>query len=172
VASASASACAPCKRWRRQLIGDGDGGHDRRKGSTTPRGLHQAEPAGAAARSCCLQPAAVRLIATGADRARPGRSGAVHRPPRAASTGCSTPTSRCSAAVEPATAGTKAVPRLRAAGANQVWSWDITYLPTTVRGIWLYLYLVIDVWSRKVVAWDVDEREDPALQLIWSAGLA
>jgi len=52
------------------------------------------------------------------------------------------------------------VPRLRASGANQVWSWDITYLPTTVRGIWLYLYLVIDVWSRKVVAWDVDERED------------
>ena len=42
--------------------------------------------------------------------------------------------------------------RLRAAGANQVWSWDITYLPTTVRGIWLYLYLVIDVWSRKVMA--------------------
>jgi len=32
-----------------------------------------------------------------------------------------------------------------------------------VRGIWLYLYLVIDVWSRKVVAWDVDEREDPTV---------
>jgi transposase InsO family protein len=44
-----------------------------------------------------------------------------------------------------------------------VWSWDITYLPTTVRGIWLYLYLVIDVWSHKVVAWDVGEREDPAI---------
>ena len=55
------------------------------------------------------------------------------------------------------------IPRLRATGANQVWSWDITYLPTSVRGIWLYLYLVIDVWSRKVVAWDVDEREDPAI---------
>jgi putative transposase len=55
------------------------------------------------------------------------------------------------------------VPRLRAAGPNEVWSWDISYLPTTVRGIWLYLYLVIDVWSRKVVAWDVDDREDPAI---------
>ena len=55
------------------------------------------------------------------------------------------------------------VPRLRATGANQVWSWDITYLPTTVRGIWLYLYLVIDVWSRKVVAWDIAEREDPVI---------
>ena len=53
---------------------------------------------------------------------------------------------------------------VRAAGPNQVWSWDITYLPTTVRGIWLYLYLVIDVWSRKVVAWDVAEREDPAIE--------
>ncbi len=29
-----------------------------------------------------------------------------------------------------------------------MWSWDITYLPTTVRGVWLYLHLVIDVWSR------------------------
>ena len=55
------------------------------------------------------------------------------------------------------------MPRLRAAGPNHVWSWDITYLPTNVRGIWLYLYLVIDVWSRKVVVWDVAEREDSAI---------
>ena len=40
--------------------------------------------------------------------------------------------------------------------------WDGT-LATKVRGVWLYLYLVIDVWSRKVVAWDVAEREDPAI---------
>jgi transposase InsO family protein len=52
------------------------------------------------------------------------------------------------------------VPRLKAEGPNEVWSWDITYLPTSVRGVWLYLYLVIDVWSRKIVAWDVAERED------------
>jgi len=32
-----------------------------------------------------------------------------------------------------------------------------------VRGIWLYLYLVIDVWSQKVVAWEVAEREDPSI---------
>ena len=31
------------------------------------------------------------------------------------------------------------------AGPNQLWSWDITYLPTSVRGVWLYLYLVVDV---------------------------
>ncbi len=44
-----------------------------------------------------------------------------------------------------------------------MWSWDITYLPTTVRGVWLYLDLVIDVWGRKVVAWDVAEREEPTI---------
>ena len=60
----------------------------------------------------------------------------------------------------------RAVPRLWVAGANQVWSWDITYLPTTIRGIWLYLYLVIDVWSRKVMAWDVHECEDPAIAAV------
>jgi transposase InsO family protein len=32
-----------------------------------------------------------------------------------------------------------------------------------MRGIWLYLYLVINIWSRRVVAWDGDEREDPAI---------
>jgi transposase InsO family protein len=52
------------------------------------------------------------------------------------------------------------VPRLEARGHNEVWSWDITFLPTSVRGVWLYLYLVIDVWSRKVVAWDGADREE------------
>ena len=40
------------------------------------------------------------------------------------------------------------MPRLRADGPNRVWSWDISFLPTKVRGVWLYLYLVVDVWSR------------------------
>ncbi len=56
------------------------------------------------------------------------------------------------------------MPRLRANGPNELWSWDITYLPTTDRRIWLYLYLVINVWSRKGAAWDVAEREDPAME--------
>ncbi len=64
------------------------------------------------------------------------------------------------------------VPRLKASGPKQLWSWDITYLPTTVRGVWLYLYLVIDVWSRKVVAWDVAEREDPTIAADLVAGPA
>ncbi len=47
----------------------------------------------------------------------------------------------------------------RATRPNQLWSWDITYLPTPVRGRFLRLYLVLDVWSRRVVGWDVHERE-------------
>jgi putative transposase len=46
-----------------------------------------------------------------------------------------------------------------ATGPNQLWSWDITYLRSPVRGAFFYLYLVIDVWSRKVVGWAVHERE-------------
>ena len=51
---------------------------------------------------------------------------------------------------------------------NQVWSWDITWLPTTVRGSYLYLYLVMDVWSRRIVGWRIADREsrDVAAALI------
>jgi len=47
----------------------------------------------------------------------------------------------------------------RATRSNQLWSWDITYLPTPVRGRFLRLYLVLDVWSRRIVGWDVHEHE-------------
>ena len=47
----------------------------------------------------------------------------------------------------------------QATGPNQVWSWDITWLPTTVRGAYLYLYLIMDVWSRRIVGWQIAERE-------------
>ena len=46
---------------------------------------------------------------------------------------------------------------------NQLYSWDITYLPTRVRGIFLYLYRVMDVYSRKIVGWQVYEEETAAL---------
>ena len=46
-----------------------------------------------------------------------------------------------------------------AAGPCQVWSWDITYLKTDVKGIFLYLYMIMDVWSRKIVAAKVFEEE-------------
>ncbi|WP_395829241.1 DDE-type integrase/transposase/recombinase [Archangium violaceum] len=40
-----------------------------------------------------------------------------------------------------------------ASAPNQVWSWDITYLRGPVRGAFLYLYLVVDVYSRSVMGW-------------------
>lgn len=42
---------------------------------------------------------------------------------------------------------------LQADAANQLWSWDITYLATVVKGVHFYLYLIIDVYSRKIVGW-------------------
>jgi putative transposase len=42
---------------------------------------------------------------------------------------------------------------------NQVWSWDITYLPSMVRGKYFYLYLMEDIYSRKAVGWEVHDSE-------------
>jgi putative transposase len=47
----------------------------------------------------------------------------------------------------------------RATQPNQIWSWDITWLPTNIRGAYFYLYLVMDVWSRPIVGWCIAERE-------------
>ena len=46
-----------------------------------------------------------------------------------------------------------------ATGPNQVWSWDITYLPSRIRGKFFYLYMIIDVFSRKVVGRAVHDVE-------------
>jgi len=43
--------------------------------------------------------------------------------------------------------------------ANQVWSWDITYLASQVKGQFFYLYLFMDIYSRKIVGWEVYENE-------------
>jgi putative transposase len=51
----------------------------------------------------------------------------------------------------------------QAARPNQVWSWDITWLPTVVRGRYFFLYLVVDVWSRRITGWRVHERESAEL---------
>lgn len=48
---------------------------------------------------------------------------------------------------------------LEASGPNQVWSWDITYLASTVCGMFFYLYLFLDVYSRKIVGWEVHAHE-------------
>ena len=52
---------------------------------------------------------------------------------------------------------------LTATAPNQIYSWDITYLPTAVRGLFFYLYLVMDIYSRKIVGWQVYEAESSAL---------
>ena len=49
---------------------------------------------------------------------------------------------------------------LVAAAPNQVWSWDITYLKSPVLGAFFYLYLVVDIFSRKIVAADVHAAGD------------
>lgn len=50
-----------------------------------------------------------------------------------------------------------------ATAANQVWSWDISYLPANVRGLYYYLYLVEDIYSRKIVGWEVHDSESGEL---------
>ena len=148
------------QRWRRQFVGDGDG-VDRRKGSHRHVAHRLSEEERQRILLTCNEPefAALppgQIVPVLADRGLyigSERSfyrvlhahGQIHRRGRARPP------------QEP-----RPVPRLRAVAPNQLWSWDITYLPTTVRGVWLYLYLVIDVWSRKVVAWDVAEREEAA----------
>lgn len=50
-----------------------------------------------------------------------------------------------------------------ATGPCQVWSWDITYLRGPVRGSFYYLYMIVDVWSRKIVGWEVHCEESSQL---------
>jgi hypothetical protein len=149
------------QRWRRQFAGDGDG-IDRRKGSHRHEAHRLSEQERQRILLTCNEPefAALppgQIVPVLADRGvYIGSERSFYRVLHAH--GQAHRRGRARPPQEP-----RPVPRLRASGPNQVWSWDITYLPTTVRGVWLYLYLVIDVWSRKVVAWDVAEREDPAI---------
>ena len=45
----------------------------------------------------------------------------------------------------------------------EVWSWDITWLPGPVAGLFFYLYLIVDIYSRKIIGWEVYERESAEL---------
>lgn len=60
-----------------------------------------------------------------------------------------------------------------ATGPNQVWTWDVTWLPSTVTGRFFYLYMVEDLFSRYGVAWEVHETKDSELasrlmqQAVW-----
>lgn len=52
---------------------------------------------------------------------------------------------------------------LIAMGPNQVWSWDITYLKASIKGTYYYLYLPMDIFSRKIVHWEIHESESADL---------
>lgn len=57
---------------------------------------------------------------------------------------------------------------------NQVWTWDITYLRGPIKGLFFYLYLIIDIFSRDIVGWEVwaEETAEHASELIRRACLA
>ena len=62
----------------------------------------------------------------------------------------------------------------QASGPCEVWTWDITWIPGPVAGMFFYLYLIVDIFSRKIVGWEVHEREsaDLAAVLIRQAVMA
>ena len=50
-------------------------------------------------------------------------------------------------------------PELKATGPDQVYTWDITWIPSYVNGLFWYCYAVIDVWTREIVGWSVHHTE-------------
>ncbi len=62
----------------------------------------------------------------------------------------------------------------QATAPNQVWSWDVSYLNSPVRGQYYYLYLILDIFSRKIVGWNVHDCElgEHAATLVHKAVLA
>lgn len=61
-----------------------------------------------------------------------------------------------------------------ATGPGDVWCWDVTFLPATVQGRWFYLYLILDLYSRKIVGFEVHETDsaDHAAHLARRTALA
>jgi putative transposase len=43
---------------------------------------------------------------------------------------------------------------------GQLWSWDITYLKSIIRGRFYFLYLIVDVYSRRIMGWEIHASED------------
>jgi putative transposase len=61
-----------------------------------------------------------------------------------------------------------------ATGPGDVWCWDVTFLPATVQGRWFYLYLILDLYSRKIVGFEVHDTDsaDHAAHLARRTALA
>lgn len=70
-------------------------------------------------------------------------------------------------AVRPPTTHIASAPRA-------VWCWDMTYLPAAVLGRWFHLYLILDLYSRKIVGWEVHDSDDSdhAVHLVRRTALA
>jgi putative transposase len=51
-------------------------------------------------------------------------------------------------------------PELTADGPSQIWSWDITKLKGPARGIWFDLFVMLDIFSRKAIRWEVHATEN------------
>jgi transposase InsO family protein len=61
-----------------------------------------------------------------------------------------------------------------ATATRQLWCWDMTFLPAAITGRWFYLYLILDVYSRKVVGFEVHDTDaaDHAAHLVKRTALA
>jgi putative transposase len=61
-----------------------------------------------------------------------------------------------------------------ATGPGEVWCWDVTFLPATVQGRWFYLYLILDIYSRMIVGFEVHDTDsaDHAAHLARRTALA
>jgi transposase InsO family protein len=57
---------------------------------------------------------------------------------------------------------------------RQLWCWDLTFLASQVLGQWFYLYLILDVYSRKIVGFEVHDSDssDHAVDLLRRTALA
>jgi putative transposase len=54
-------------------------------------------------------------------------------------------------------------PELLATRPNELWSWDVSKLKGPAKWSWFYLYVILDVFSRYVVGWTVQQRETAAI---------
>lgn len=72
--------------------------------------------------------------------------------------------------------GSRPPASFQANGPCEVWSWDITWLPGPVLGMFFYLYLIVDIFSRKIVGWEVHQQESSELsaklveRAVWAEG--
>jgi putative transposase len=57
---------------------------------------------------------------------------------------------------------------------GQVWCWDVTFLPSRIQGRWFYLFLILDLFSRKVVGFEVHDTDaaEHAAHLVRRTALA